>query len=116
MSQHCKYYLPQLIGLSKTSIAIYRENKTGINKQNLSNTASCVCWTADGLRFALGHENGYIYLKDKDNEKELKSLNVGQTIMCMSFSSTKHKNRDYTLIVSTWEKSLIIIEVYIDII
>lgn len=97
--------------MSKTSIAIYRENRTGINKQNLSNTASSVCWTADGLRFALGHENGLILLKDKDNEKEYKSLNLNQTILCMSFSSTKHKNRDYTLIVGTWEKNLYIIEV-----
>lgn len=100
-----------MIGLSKTSIAIYRETKTGINKQNLSNTASCVCWTSDGLKFALGHENGIITLKDKDNEKDLKSLNLNQTIMCMTFSSTKHKNRDYTLIVGTWEKNLYIIEV-----
>lgn len=55
----------------------------------MSNTASSVCWTADGLRFALGHENGLILLKDKDNEKEYKSLNLNQTILCMSFSSVK---------------------------
>ncbi len=81
----------------------------------MSNTAVCVSWTSDGLRFALGFENGYVCLKDKDNEKELKNLTLGnnqERIWCLSFSSTKHRNKDYTLFVGTWEKNLYIIEVF----
>ncbi len=72
-------------------------------------------WTNDGLRFALGFENGTISIKDKDNEKEFKSIilnpEIQERIWCLSFSSTRHRNKDYVLFVGTWEKNFYIIEV-----
>lgn len=75
----------------------------------------CLAWTNDGLRFALGFENGTVSIKDKDNEKELKNIllnpDAQERIWCISFSSTRYRNKDYVLFVGTWEKNLYMIEV-----
>ncbi len=98
-------------------MAIYREKsaKAGTQKVNLSNTAVCICWTSDGLRFAIGYENGTVSIRDKDNDKELKVINLNsdylERIWSLSFSSTRYKNKDYVLYVGTWEKNLYMIEV-----
>lgn len=104
--------------MSKTGLAIYREtsSKGGTNKFNLSNTAACLAWTNDGLRFALGFENGCVSIRDKDNDKELKNIPLNDTIqeriLCVSFSSTRYRNKDYVLFVGTWEKNLYMIELF----
>jgi hypothetical protein len=96
---------------------LFREgnsSRAGTSKQNLNNTAVTIGWTPDGLKFAIGYENGTVQLKDKENDKELKTLQLGQgkeRIWCLSFSSTKYRNRDYMLFVGTWEKNLYLIEV-----
>ena len=105
------------MGISKTTLAIYREKSSnaGTQKSNLSNTAVSVCWTSDGLRFAIGYENGTVSIKDKENSKELKVITLNadflERIWCLSFSSTRYKNKDYVLYVGTWEKNLYMIEV-----
>jgi hypothetical protein len=35
-----------------------------------------------------------------------------ERVWCLSFSSTKHFNKDYTLICGTWEKNIYIIELF----
>lgn len=108
-----------MLGISKTGLALYREksSKSGTQKSNLSNTAVCVCWTSDGLRFAIGYENGTVSIRDKDNDKEMKLIvlntDIVERIWCLSFSSTRYKNKDYVLYVGTWEKNLYMIEVRI---
>lgn len=73
-----------------------------------------MCWTSDGLRFGVGFENGCVSIRDKDNDKELKNVVLNEwtqeRIWCMSFSSTRHMNKDYILYVGTWEKNLYLIE------
>lgn len=107
-----------MITLSKTQIAFFREGNTqkGINKQGLSLSAVQTAWTSDGLRFAIGFENGTISIRDKDNDKEIKNIVLNnqceERVWCLSFSSTKHYNKDYTLIVGTWEKNIYIIELF----
>ncbi len=105
------------MGISKTNLAIFREKstKSGTQKSSLSNTAVCINWTSDGLRFAIGYENGTISIRDKENEKELKLIYLNneflERIWCLSFSSTRYRNKDYVLYVGTWEKNLYMIEV-----
>ncbi len=97
---------------------MYRESsqKGGTNKFNLSSTAVCLSWSSDGLRFALGFENGTVSIRDKDNDKEFKSIllneKISERIWCLSFSSTRHRNKEYVLYVGTWEKNLYVIELF----
>lgn len=105
------------MGISKTNLAIFREksSKSGTQKSNLGNTAVCISWTSDGLRFAIGFENGTISIRDKDNEKEHKLISINneflERIWCLSFSSTRYRNKEYVLYVGTWEKNIYMIEV-----
>ena len=98
------------MGLYKES-----EGKKKIDKVSLSYTAVQTAWTNDGLKFAIGFENGSISIKDKENETEIKSLvlsNNEERIWCLTFSNSKHYNKNYTLIVGTWEKNIYIIETF----
>jgi hypothetical protein len=67
------------------------------------------------LRCAIGYENGYISLRDKENEKEIKNIVLNgkeqERIWCISFSATKFKNKDYLMLVGTWDKNLYLIDV-----
>ncbi len=75
-----------------------------------------MAWSSDGVRLAIGFENGNISLREKDYEKETKNLvlnpNLEERIWCASFSSTRHSNKEYVLYVGTWQKNLYIIELF----
>lgn len=108
-----------LIAISKTKIACYKElvgQKPSLKIDDLSISAVSTAWTNDGMRFAIGFENGSISIREKDNDKELKNLtlnsNSEERIWCLTFSNSKHFNKDYTLIVGTWEKNIYIIELF----
>jgi hypothetical protein len=98
-------------------LAIYRESssKGGTNKFTFPNTLVCLSWTSDGIRFAIGFENGNVSIRDKDNDKEHKLIPLNtereERIWCISFSSTRCRNKDYVLFVGTWEKNFYMIEV-----
>jgi len=89
---------------------------SGTNKISLSNTAVCMNWSSDGVRMAIGFENGTVSLRDKDYDKESKNLllneNIQERIWCLAFSSTRHVNKEYVLYVGTWEKNLYVIELF----
>jgi hypothetical protein len=105
------------LAISKTGLAVFRENsaRTGTQKSNLANTAVCLAWTSDGMKFAIGFENGSISFRDKDNEKETKNLMLNsdyqERIWCITFSATRYKNREYVFIAGTWAKNLYFYEV-----
>lgn len=75
-----------------------------------------MAWSSDGVRLAIGFENGTVSLREKDCEKEAKNLilnpNVQERIWCASFSSTRHSHKEYVLYVGTWEKNLYVIELF----
>lgn len=83
---------------------------------DLSYASVQTAWTNDGMKFAIGFENGSISIREKENEKEIKYLILNasneEKIWCLTFSNTKHHNKDYTLIVGTWEKNIYIIELF----
>jgi len=105
----------KLLGLSKTHATLYKDgtDKT-TTKLKLNGNATCCAWSSDGLRFAIGFENGTIVFRDKENEKEIKIVNLDsknkERIWCLAFSSTKHRNKDYVLYVGTWEKNIYLVE------
>jgi len=98
-------------------MALYKETSKGSTKYPLNQTAVATCWTGDGLRFAIGYENGFLQIKDKENEKEIKKIvlnnNIQEKILCLTFSSTRFRNKEYVLYVGTWEKNVYIVEVCI---
>lgn len=66
------------------------------------------------MKFAIGSENGLVTIKEKENDKEVKAFTIspGKTerIWALTYSATRHKQKDYTLIVGTWEKRIYLIE------
>lgn len=90
--------------------------KKGKDVINLSYAAVQTAWTNDGMKYAIAFENGSISIRDKDNEREIKNLNLNSSseerIWCMTFSNSKHYNKDYTLVIGTWEKNIYVIELF----
>lgn len=68
------------------------------------------------MRFALGFENGTVSIKDKDNDKDIKTIQLDEDrqerISCMAFSGTRFLNKDYVLYVGTWEKNIYLVELF----
>ncbi len=103
--------------LSKSFASLYKEGtEKTTTKLKLNGNATCCGWSSDGLRFAIGFENGTILFRDKDNEKDIKLVNLDsknkERIWCLTFSALKHRNKEYVLYVGTWEKNIYLIELF----
>jgi WD40 repeat protein len=89
--------------------------KIGTIRANLSNTAVSLAWTPDGNRFAIAFENGSVMIRDTENEKDLKMININpdvpERIWSVCFSATRYKGKDYALVVGTWSKNLYFFDV-----
>lgn len=107
--------LLSLLCITKTQAKLFRDTEKTSAKIKLNYNATCCCWTNDGLRCAIGYENGYVSIRDKDYDKEIKMIILNnkdhERIWCISFSATKFKNKDYIMMVGTWEKNLYLIDV-----
>ena len=104
-----------LLAISRSQACLYKDSEKTNSKIKLNFNATCCCWTSDGLRCAIGYENGYISLRDKENDKEIKNIllnkNEQERIWCITFSSTKFKHKDYMMLVGTWDKNLYLVDV-----
>ena len=104
-----------LLAISRSQACLYKDTEKTNAKIKLNFNATCCCWTSDGLRCAIGYENGYISIRDKDNDKEIKNIVLNgkeqERIWSISFSATKFKKKDYVMLVGTWEKNLYLVDV-----
>ena len=103
-----------LIAMSKTSLCLSKEK--GANRVPLNNTGVDFCWTNDGMKYCIAYENGTISIRDKDTNKEEKSINLNEDrqerITCCCFSNTRFLNGDYVLYVCTWEKNFYLLDLF----
>ena len=104
-----------LIAMSKHQIAICKEKS--VIKIPLNNIGVDICWTNDGMKFAIAFENGLICIRDKDkgNKDEkiilISELENEKIISCL-FSNIRFLNRDYCLYVCTWNRNFFLIDLF----
>ena len=103
-----------LLAMSKTTYTISKEKAA--SKYPLNNTGVDFCWTNDGLKYALCFENGTVVIRDKDSDKDEKSIIVNEEknekITCCCFSTQRFLYKEYVLYVCTWDKNFYVLDLF----